>query len=176
MFVRALCALAAITGMAEGPSVSVQTVEKVDLGQYVGQWCEVARFPNRFQRSCTRDVQAIYALRTDGRIDVLNRCRAADGRLIEARGEAYVVDERTSAKLKVRFAPAVLSFLPFVWGDYWVVGLATDYSWAVVGSPDRAYLWILSRTPMLDPDRYSEALAAARRSGFDVSRLTKTLH
>ena len=87
---------------------------------------------------------------------------------------ARVVDKRTSAKLKVRFAPAALSFLPFVWGDYWIVGLAQDYSWAVVGSPSRDYLWVLSRTPVLDPERHAAALAAASSNGFDIARLAKT--
>jgi apolipoprotein D and lipocalin family protein len=87
-----------------------------------------------------------------------------------------VADDRTFAKLKVRFAPAVLSFLPFVWGDYWILGLATDYTWATVGSPDRNYLWILARTPVLDAERLASALAAARANGFDVERLTMTTH
>ena len=81
-----------------------------------------------------------------------------------------------SQKLKVRFAPAVLSFLPFVWGDYWILGLAGDYSWATVGSPDRNYLWILARDPSPDSERFASALAAARANGFDVERLTKTIH
>jgi apolipoprotein D and lipocalin family protein len=91
-----------------------------------------------------------------------------------AQGIARIVNVGTSAKLKVRFAPAFLSFLPFVWGDYWIVGLADDYSWAVVGSPGRAYLWILARTPALDTGRYAAALSAARASHFDVSRLVMT--
>jgi apolipoprotein D and lipocalin family protein len=87
-----------------------------------------------------------------------------------------VADDRTLAKLKVRFAPAALSFLPFVWGDYWILGLASDYTWATVGSPDRNYLWILARTPVLDAERLASALAAARDNGFDVERLTMTTH
>jgi apolipoprotein D and lipocalin family protein len=78
--------------------------------------------------------------------------------------------------LKVRFAPAALSFLPFVWGDYWILGLAKDYSWAVVGSPDRGYLWILARTPELDAGRLVSAITAAKANGFDVDRLAKTVH
>ena len=110
----------------------VRTVPFVDLDRYAGDWFEIARFPNRFQRQCVGDVRASYARRADGRIDVVNRCRTDDGRT-EARGIARVVDERTFARLKVRFAPAWLSLLPFVWGDYWIIGLAEDYSWAVVG-------------------------------------------
>jgi apolipoprotein D and lipocalin family protein len=158
---------------SQGPT-PVRTVETVDLSRYVGDWFEIARFPNRFQRRCAGDVRASYARREDGRIDVINRCRATDGTTTEARGVARVVDPRTSAKLKVRFAPAALSFLPMVWGDYWIIGLASDYSWAVVGSPDRTYLWILARTPLLDAEPLAAATATARANGFDVGRLVMT--
>jgi len=154
----------------------VRTVASVDLDRYLGDWFEIARYPNRFQSTCDGDATAAYARRSDGRIGVVNRCRAVNGRIIEARGVARVVDDRTSAKLKVRFAPAVLSPLPFVWGDYWIIGLAADYSWAVVGSPDRRYLWILGRTPALDREALASSLAAARVNGFDVDRLQSTSH
>ena len=152
----------------------VRTVPRVDLARYAGDWFEVARFPNRFQTDCAGDVTARYVQRSDGRIDVTNRCRQADGTFKEAQGIARVVDPATSAKLEVRFAPAFLSFLPFVWGDYWVIGLAGDYSWAVVGSPDREYLWVLSRSKVLPTPQYDAAIAAARASGFDTARLVPT--
>jgi apolipoprotein D and lipocalin family protein len=155
-------------------TAGVRTVESVDLNRYLGEWFEIARFPNKFQRNCASDVRATYGKRSDGRLDVVNRCRTADGTTTEARGVARIVDTRTSAKLKVRFAPALLSFLPAVWGDYWILGLPADYSWAVVGSPDRKYLWVLARTPAIDAERYSAALSAARANGFDVDRLMKT--
>jgi apolipoprotein D and lipocalin family protein len=145
----------------------------VDLDRYAGDWFEIARFPNRFQRTCLGDVRATYARRPDGRLDVVNRCRTAEGQT-EARGVGRIVDERTFAKLKVRFAPAWLSWLPVVWGDYWVIGLAPDYSWAVVGDPGREYLWILARAPQLDEASLALARAAARDQGFDVDRLVPT--
>lgn len=151
----------------------VRAVPFVDLDRYAGDWFEIARFPNRFQRQCVGDVRATYARRPDGRVDVVNRCRVADGET-EARGVARVVDERTFAKLKVRFAPAWLSWLPMVWGDYWIIGLAPDYSWAVVGDPGREYLWILARAPDLDDDSIAAAQAVARDNGFDVDRLMPT--
>jgi apolipoprotein D and lipocalin family protein len=155
------------------PQGPVRTVPAVNLDRYAGDWFEVARFPNRFQDQCTGEVRASYARRPDGRIDVTNRCRTADG-LDDAKGIARVVDTQMSAKLKVRFAPAYLSWLPAVWGDYWIIGLADDYGWAVVGSPDRKYLWILSRKPALDQASYETALNAARANGFDVNRLVMT--
>jgi apolipoprotein D and lipocalin family protein len=156
--------------------VPVNTVAAVDLDRYAGRWFEVARYPNRFQRRCVSDVQATYARRSDGRIDVVNRCRIADGSAIDAQGLARVVDDRTFAKLKVRFAPAALSWLPMVWGDYWILGLADDYSWAVVGSPDREYLWILARTSELDSTSQAMAHTVARDNGFATERLAATLH
>jgi apolipoprotein D and lipocalin family protein len=151
----------------------VRTVPVVDLNRYAGDWFEVARFPNRFQRQCTGDVRATYARRADGRVDVVNRCRTAAGET-EARGVARIVDEQTFAKLKVRFAPAWLSWLPAVWGDYWVIGLAPDYTWAVVGDPGRDYLWILARVPRLDDASLAVARGIARDNGFDVERLVPT--
>jgi apolipoprotein D and lipocalin family protein len=143
------------------------------LNRYAGDWFETARFPNRFQRQCVGDVRASYTLRADGRVDVVNRCRTAGGQT-EARGVARVVDEQTHARLKVRFAPAWLSWLPPVWGDYWIIGLAPDYSWAVVGDPDRKYLWILARTPDLTDESAAAARAVARDNGFDLERLVRT--
>ena len=170
----AAAALQATAVRAQAPSsAEVRTVPFVDLDRYVGDWFEIARYPNRFQRTCLGDVRASYTRRPDGRLDVVNRCRADDG-WIEARGVARVVDDRTFSRLKVRFAPVWLSFVPFVWGDYWIIGLADDYSWAVVGSPDRDYLWILARTPRLDDQRAAAARAAARSSGFDLDRLRPT--
>jgi apolipoprotein D and lipocalin family protein len=85
-----------------------------------------------------------------------------------------VADEHTRAKLEVRFAPAWLSWLPAVWGDYWIIGLSPDYAWAVVGSPGRDYLWILARSPHLDEESFAAARRAARDNGFDVERLVPT--
>jgi lipocalin/uncharacterized protein YbjT (DUF2867 family) len=171
----------AVAAVLQTPAAAAQTAEPprpvpfVDLDRYAGDWFEIARLPNRFQQRCVGDVRASYARRADGRIDVVNQCRTADGR-IQARGIARVVDDRTFARLKVRFAPAWLTFLPFVWGDYWIIGLAEDYSWAVVGSPDREYLWILARTPRLDEKSAAAARGGARANGFDVERLILAAH
>jgi apolipoprotein D and lipocalin family protein len=159
---------------SQADAKAVTTVSSVDLARYAGDWFEVARYPNWFQKKCAGDVKATYAQRPDGRIDVTNRCRTADGKTTAAAGIARVVDETTRAKLKVRFAPSFLSFLPFVWGDYWIIALDEQYRWAVVGSPDRNYLWILSRTPALDQALFDKAVAQAGANGFDASRLQRT--
>ena len=151
-------------GLAE-----LRTVQHVDLARYVGTWYDIASFPQRFQRGCT-GTSATYTIRSDGGVDVLNRCR--DGSLIGkerlARGRARVVDRSTNAKLKVSF------FRPF-WGDYWIIDLGPDYEYAVVGHPGRDYLWILSRTPTIAPAVYDGILERLREQGYEVERLNRTL-
>ena len=129
------------------------TVDHVDLQRYVGKWYEIARYPNRFQRKCQSDTTATYTLREDGKVQVANACREKDGTMTTANGTAKVVDPKTNAKLKVTF------FWPF-YGDYWILGLGPDYQYAIVGEPDRKYLWILSRTPAMDEPRIRKFCAA----------------
>ena len=165
----------AIPLAAAGSNQPLRVVDSLDLARYAGRWDEVARFPNKFQDQCAGDVVAHYNLRGDGRIDVVNRCRTASGKIDEVRGIARKAgDGSSNARLEVRFAPAILSFLSVVWGDYWVIGLGPDYTWAVVGTPNRQYLWLLSRTPEMSDTSYARAVEIARGSGFDVSKLVKT--
>jgi apolipoprotein D and lipocalin family protein len=170
----AFAALAPAT-FAEAVNTPPATAPSVDLSRYVGQWFEVARYPNRFQAKCSGDVVVTYTRRDDGRITVDNRCRRADGSIDRAVGLARLAsDDGSNAKLKVRFAPAALSFLPMVWADYWVLEVADDYSHAIVGTPDRKYLWLLSRTPTVSERLYAKLVAGAAAKGFDTARLQPT--
>ena len=161
-------------GHAHAAADPPRVVPEVDLQRYKGRWYEIARYPNRFQDQCVGDVTATYRLLEDGDVEVENRCRTADGDWDVATGVARRTDDPTNAKLEVRFAPLILSFLPAVWGDYWVIGLAPDYSWAVVGDPSREYLWILSRTPQIAPADRARAVEIIRQNGFDPNRLVET--
>ena len=147
----------------------LQAVAQVDLSRYLGTWYEIANFPQSFQRGCTATT-ATYTLRKDGDIDVLNRCRkgSLDGKEKSALGRAEVVDRTTNAKLVVSF------FRPF-WGDYWIIELADDYSYAVVGHPGRDYLWILARKPTMAEATYQGIVARLEAHGYETSRLVRTL-
>lgn len=151
----------------------VKTVATVDLQRYAGKWYEIAKLPNRFQKDCVGDTTAQYRAGEAGEIIVTNRCKTATGQ-DEAEGSARVVPGSHNSKLQVRFAPAWLSWLPMVWGDYWIMDLDAQYTLATVGSPSRDYLWILSRTPTISDEQYENAVNNATRQGFDTSRLVKT--
>jgi len=172
--IAAVVAFAA--GLSSGrPKKAVETVPYVDLGRFAGQWFEVARLPISSERHCERDVTAYYEVTADG-LRVVNRCQRTNGRLKAAIGRARVAEARTNAKLQISFAPSLLDVLPFVWADYWVVDLADDYSAALVGTPDRRHLWLLSRTPSLPSARLATFITRAEQQGFDTTRLHYTEH
>ena len=145
---------------------AVQAVDKVDLQRYAGTWYEIGSFPMFFQRQCVGDTTANYRLTDSGEVTVTNRCRTETG-FDQAVGKATVVDGSDNARLKVSF------FWPFR-ADYWIIGLDPDYRWAVVGNPNRKYLWLLSRRPQLPPDQLDAALAAAKAQGYELSSLRYT--
>lgn len=175
--VAATCvALLTIAVLAQDRSMKpVEVVADVDLSRYMGTWYEIARLPNSFQEKCVSDVTATYSLLEDGDILVVNRCRKADGEINEARGKARrASDDGPNSKLEVRFAPAWLSFLPFVWGDYWIIALAPDYSYVAIGGPDRKYLWVLARTPSMDEVTLNQVLEKVKDQGYDLTELVRT--
>jgi apolipoprotein D and lipocalin family protein len=146
--------------------VPLQSVLRVDLNRYTGRWYEIAKYPNRFERKCDRNVTATYTLRSDGKINVVNACTTREGKLTQANGWAKVVDQKTGSKLKVTF------FWPF-FGDYWIIDLSPNYEYAVVGEPRRKYLWILSRTPMMDDKLYAEITGRLAAKGYDAAKLER---
>jgi apolipoprotein D and lipocalin family protein len=169
MFVLTTIVFSQENGMQE-----LKVVSSVDLQKYAGTWYEIARLPNSFQEKCVGDVTATYTVDDDG-IEVVNRCRKQDGEILEAKGRARLAEKNgPTSKLEVRFAPGFLSWLPFVWGDYWIIDLAKDYSYAVVGEPNRRYLWILSRTKTLDANTLKGINARIQTQGYDPSKLVMT--
>jgi apolipoprotein D and lipocalin family protein len=158
-----------VASFAAAEKRPLDVVPFVDLQKYLGTWYEIATIPQRFQKGCV-GVTAQYSLRKDGDIDVVNTCRQGtlDGKVRTAHAKAWVVDKKTNAKLKVRF------FWPFT-GAYWVIGLDADYRWAIVGHPDRTYLWILSRSPQMDDALYNELLKLISAKGYELTKIKRTL-
>lgn len=156
---------------AQGP---LKPIASLDLPRYMGRWHEVARYPNRFQKQCAGAATADYALLPSGHVQVVNRCPRPDGTADEAIGEARRVGPEGSPMLQVRFAPAWLSFLPQVWGDYWVIELDEAYQLAVVSEPRRAFLWVLSRAPSLPQAQWTALEGRLRALGFDPARLLRS--
>jgi apolipoprotein D and lipocalin family protein len=163
--------LAGLKASAGAPDPS--TAVGFDLPRYTGRWFEVARLPLGAEAQCESDVSATYLLDDHG-IQVINQCLRPDGSAAVVQGEARMTDPDDPAKLEVSFAPEWLRWLPFVWADYWVLHVEADYRSALVGTPDRKHLWLLSRTPQLDAEAARRLMDHARLKGYDPSRLMLT--
>jgi apolipoprotein D and lipocalin family protein len=159
-----ICSMLTTVAMSQ----TLQTVPYVDLKKYAGKWYEIASFPQRFQKGCNCTT-AEYTPTDKGYIIVENRCNkdSINGKQSYIKGKAFVVDNSGNAKLKVQF------FWPFR-GKYWIIDLADDYSYAVVGHPNRKYLWILSRTPSINDTTYQQIISRLKEKGFDVTKIRIT--
>lgn len=149
----------------------LETVDYVEVERYLGKWYEIEKIPNRFQRDCGA-TEANYSLRNRGGIKVVNKClRLKDGSLKVANGRATIANYETNAVLEVSFF-----FLQRWFGgpNYYILDLADDYSYVLVGSPNRDFLWILARTKTLDANIIENLKAKAQTQGFDTTRMVPT--
>lgn len=150
-------------------SQTLQSVPYVDLEKFGGKWYEIASFPQRFQKGCTCTT-AEYTVTDKGFLIVENRCNrdSVNGKQSYIKGKAFVVENSGNAKLEVQF------FWPFK-GKYWIIDLAEDYSYAVVGHPNKKYLWILSRTPLMKDITYQQIISKIKEKGFDITKIKLTI-
>lgn len=168
--------LSSFTLAAMANEGELRTIPTLDVPRYMGTWYEIAKYPNRFQKKCVKDTVAEYQLLTDGSVRVTNRCTKDNGEVDVAVGAGRQVGEARSPKLQVRFAPEWLSFIPMVWGDYWVIDLDPEYQLVAVSEPKREYLWVLARTPTVNPRAYEELVARLEKKGFDGRKIVLTRH
>lgn len=172
--ITALLALTVAASASAAAETALTTIPTLDTARYAGTWYEIAKYPNYFQRKCLSDTVAVYSPQPDGTIRVDNRCTQEGGKVEQAVGQARQPGGAGSPKLEVRFAPAWLSLLPFVWGNYWVIDLDPGYTLAAVSEPKREYLWILSRTARVEPQAYAALVQRLAAKGFDTSKLVVT--
>ncbi|MBP9743573.1 MAG: lipocalin family protein [Burkholderiales bacterium] len=153
-------------------AIDIVPISNFDSNKYLGNWYEIARLPNRFEKNCIAPITANYSVNPDNNLQIIvvNKCNTKNNEPDVATGVAKFVEFATVGKLKVTFLPKWLRWLPVGYGDYWI--LNTDYdNISVVGSPDHEYLWILARTENTNQDQLNQAIEFAKEQGFDVSKL-----
>lgn len=148
------------------------TAAVVDLPPYMGTWYEMARLPMPYQEQCVSEVQAHYRLNKDNSVSVENSCRNQTGAISRVEGLATVVDD-SGAKLQVSFLPKFIRWLPVGKAAYWILRIDEDYRHALVGTPEREYLWILSRSPNMDDDVLQSYIDSAQAQGYDTANLIR---
>lgn len=178
----ALCGTAMLPLAAQAaPLPALTSVPNLDLNRYQGLWYQIALYPNTFQKQCVSNTTAQYKPLANGQIEVTNQCKTQDGSTSKVVGAARIKPPKffgvpvakgtVTSQLEVRFAPAYLSWINAVWAPYWVIQLADDYRYAVVGEPNRKFLWILSRTPTLAPQDRAIINGLLQQQGYDPTRL-----
>ena len=168
-----LGSLAIMTAVVFGCTKLPQGLEPVsgfDADRYLGRWYEIARLDHSFERDLS-NVSAEYSKEKDGAIKVVNRgYNEKSGKWKQIEGKARFIGEDSVGSLKVSF------FGPF-YGGYHIITLDTEnYNYAMVAGPSRSYLWILSRTPSMDPEIYLDLTTRAAKMGFDTDNLIKVSH
>ena len=150
-----------------------KTVASVDLERYLGKWYEVATDVIFFQEDCTGST-ATYSLNPDNSIEVNNECylNSLDGEYYQTLARAEILNTDTNAELLVYFTPDFGA-------DYWIIELDGQegdepYEWAVVGSFFDIFLWVLSRTPTMEPERMEMILKRLDERGYDLDNLSFT--
>ncbi|MBN2611953.1 MAG: lipocalin family protein [Bacteroidales bacterium] len=152
--------------MKNSNTIDNSVVKNVYINKYMGRWYEIARFPHSFEKDLV-GVTATYKLLDNNRIEVLNQGydKTLEGKLKIAKGKAKIPNPEEPGKLKV-------SFFLFFYADYFILELdSTDYQYALVGSSSENYLWILSRTPQMNPETYNMLVGRAKARGYDVNKL-----
>ena len=172
VLIAAACALLSTSIGTAAEGSPPETVPFVDLDRYLGTWYEIAGIPNRFQKHCRGNTTAIYQRGDQQRIKVINSCLDSDGQVDQAHGVARIVDPKSNAKLEVSFVS--LFGWQLFWGDYWILDLAPDYSYVIVGTPDYRYGWLLSRTPVVSTDIRKLLSERLRSSGYDPAAFVDT--
>ena len=155
-----------VAGCNSSPPLDV--AQNVDLKRFQGKWYEIAKLPRATQANCTGTTQ-YFTLKNDGSAELVNECHlgSLDGTTRGATANAKIPDASAPAKLSVDFGGGF-------YGDYWILEVGDHYEYAVVGHPTRDYLWILSRTPKMDPATLQAAIDHAAAKKFDTSKLEYT--
>ena len=153
----------------------LKTVKNLEIDRYLGRWHQVAAIPAWFQKKCVAETRADYK-RTEGGISVTNTCKQKNGSDKIALGKARVNSKFSdNARLRVTFLNLFNKW--WVWlfgGDYWVIDLASDYSYSVVGEPKRKYLWILSRKESMTSEQFAKLDLKIKKQGYKTCKVIIT--
>ena len=173
---RAVVFLALLAGVAsvlyacadEGTSdmPELNTTAKIDLQRYMGAWFVIANIPYFAERGkvATRDV---YKLDADGNVDTTYVYRKSFDGSEKAMGSLGVVQPGSDN------ARWVVRFLWLIRADYLVLEVAPDYSWALVGQPNRKLAWVFARNPAMDDALYTTLLEKFRSYGYDPAKFMR---
>ena len=160
-----MAAAAMLMGTAgAGRAQAVTPVAQLDLNRFLGQWYEIARLPDKPQKKCSANAFRLYAASDrKGRFSEVQSCLVTPG--------DHNIDNLNGRQDKSGDGKLTVKYFVLLKHKRWILAIAPDYSWALMGDPKHKTLWVLSRTATLEPAVLADAEARASAQGFDVSKL-----
>jgi len=140
-----------------------RTVNHVDLKSFSGTWYSLYSIPTMFDKG-SRETTTHYTLDKDEYYNVVTTCKEEDGKIKSIKSKIFPVKDTHDGQMKAQF----------IWPikvDYWVIDLADDYSYTVVGHPDHKFLYIMARKPEMDKALYEQIVAKCKAMGYPVDQL-----
>ena len=144
----------------------------VDVTSFVGKWYTISSLPQFFTRKCVGQ-SAEYGIINEKTISVHNVCYKESGKTKDIFGKGVIEDAPNNARLTITF-DSFWTKLFRVKGDYNIIKLSEGYDSVMVGSSNRKSLWIMSRTPALDPVTLQDYKTLARTLGFSTEKLRES--
>ncbi|MBC8479771.1 MAG: lipocalin family protein [FCB group bacterium] len=143
----------------------LKTVDKVNLDRFMGDWYVIASIPTMFEKRAVNAVEN-YSWNEKGYVDVTFTYYKDDpnGKLKTMTQKGFIQDTETNAEWKVQ------PIWPLKFG-YLVIDLDSEYSYTVIGVPNRKYVWIMARESSLDATIYQEILERLEQQGYDTEKL-----
>ncbi|MFC1556923.1 lipocalin family protein [candidate division KSB1 bacterium] len=151
-----------------GSGEPMATVPSVDLDRFMGDWYVVANIPTFIEKNAVNAVES-YSLREDGDVNITFtfRDKTPDGEKKKHTARGFIHNKETKAEWRVQF------FWPLKFA-YKVIDLHPDYTYTVIGVPNRKYVWIMSRTPKIDESTYTKIVERlVAEYGYDMDKIKK---
>ncbi|HRG37281.1 MAG TPA: lipocalin family protein [Bacteroidia bacterium] len=143
-----------------------ETVKHVDVKKYEGKWYVIGFIPTLFDKKWNYTTET-YTLNEKGDYDIYTTYKkTATDKIRNVKSKGFIDKTSGNAKWKVQFV------WPFK-ADYWIIELADDYSYTVVGNPKQSFLYIMSRTSTLPDSIYNKLIENCKKKGYDVSKLRR---
>jgi len=145
-------------------------VPALDDNQMRATWYEIARLPNKREKTCIGDAFELIA-RGDKfhSLNWVDTCKTKTAYINVHNMTAKPQDKRNpgDGRLKV-------TTLWLFKAKYWVLALGPNYDWFLIGTPNHKNLWIYSKSPSLSPQVLSQIEAQATAEGYSSAKLILT--
>ncbi|MFJ6025594.1 lipocalin family protein [Brevundimonas sp. NPDC092305] len=159
------CLFAATAALLAASPAAAQSTD-VNLDQFDGRWFEIVRNPNNVQKDCSRAQIDFTPQGQANRYGLVVTCtRRTDGEVERLRANARITDPGTNAKFRFTLT-GIMSFGGLAGQNYWVWDHAPDYSWAIMGLPNKSNWWIWHRSQSPSEATRTQLINRARALGF----------